>query len=378
MRIIILRSNPVLPDPRVEKEANTLLSDGNKVKVLAWNRQVGTNNAKRGTIRLDNGVLPIRWFNIKSSFGGGLKNLFPLIVFQICLITWLFKHRKTYDVIHACDFDTVIPAWICSVLFNKKYVYDIFDYYVDAFYVPKIIKPLIEKIDIFMINSANAVVIANESRKDQISKSNPKQLYIIHNSPQTSIEAEIDNNNILLNKTNKPKFVYIGILSDGRLLKEILEVFKEHSEWELHIGGFGLLEDQVREIAEKCQNIFFYGTVPYAKALKIELECDVLFAVYDPKIQNHRFSSPNKLYEAMMLGKPIIVAKNTGIDKIVDSENIGISINYSKADFEGAIKDLLANKNCFKSISKKTKELYKNEYSWDIMSQRLLTMYKNL
>ncbi|WP_187273875.1 glycosyltransferase family 4 protein [Paenibacillus sp. N3.4] len=379
MNIVFLRSNPILPDPRVEKEANTLIGLGYQVRILAWNRLAVNKKEVYGEIKVKNGSLPIRWFNIDSSFGSGLKNLLPLLFFQLCLLSWLIKHRKEYEIIHACDFDTVIPAWFCSKLLNKKYVYDIFDYYVDAFHVPRFLKPLIEKIDIFMINSANAVIIVNESRELQISKSRPKKLCVIHNSPDFEIPFEkvIENERSIFN-VNKIKFAYIGILSDGRLLKEILEVFQEHQEWELHIGGFGPYEEHIKALAENSINIIFYGRISYEKVIKIEQKCHVLFAIYDPDIPNHRYASPNKLYEAMLLGKPIIVAKGTGIDETVERFKIGISIEYNGKSFEHAVSELIKNIEDWSNMKIRTQVIYDEYFAWKIMNKRLTDLYVHL
>lgn len=54
-------------------------------------------------------------------------------------------------------------------------------------------------------------------------------------------------------------------------------------------------------------------------------------AIYDPKVPNHRYAAPNKFYEALMLGKPIVMAKNTGFDEIIEENNIGCLIEYSKS-----------------------------------------------
>ena len=104
----------------------------------------------------------------------------------------------------------------------------------------------------------------------------------------------------------------------------------------------------------------------YYDVLRLEKECDILFATYNPKIENHKFSAPNKLYEAMALGKPIIVCKNTGIDKLVDKNKLGIVINYDSNEFLKAIKLLEKNKDYESS-----KLLYNNKYSWNVMKEKL-------
>jgi len=374
MRIVFTRSNPILPDPRVEKEANSLLKFGHKVMALGWNRNLKINK-KYSQINLENGHMPIRWFNIKAEYGRGISNLLPIVRFQFMLIGWLFKHHKKYDCIHACDFDTVLPAWIASKLFRKKLIYDIFDYYVDTFRVPKRIKPFIKLIDTKIINSADSVIITNESRLKQISNSKPKRLVIIHNSPKLNYSLKINGGP---GQKNSHKFAFVGTLSKNRLINEILDVFINTPKWELHIGGFGLLEEEVKWASKQYSNIYYYGRVSYDEVLKIESDCNILFAVYNPSESNHKYSSPNKLYEAMMLGKPIIVAKGTGIDVLVKQNGIGKVIDYSGNEFKKAAEELLADKDNFDSISKKGQRLYKEHFSWDIMEQRLRQLYDSL
>lgn len=373
MRVVFLRSNPIKPDPRVEKEADSLLKAGHLVMAVAWNREI-KHHPRSGYIHLENGDMPIRWFNRRANFGGGMKNLLPLFLFQIMIFCWLIKHFRKYDSIHACDFDTVLPAWLVAKLFRKNIIYDVFDYYVDAFSVPEKFKSLIETVDIFIMNTVDTVIITNESRLNQISKSKPKNLVIIHNSPKRT-SSLFNNNKEICNQ--KPIFTYVGILQPGRLIMEIIEVFKKRKDWELHIGGFGSLEKFVREAAEHYRNIHFYGRIPYDQVLQMESRSDILFAIYDPSVPNHKYSSPNKLYEAMMLGKPLIVSKGTGIDQVVDEQEIGASINYKAHEFEAAAEKLLEMKD-LDMMKVRCTEIYNSQYSWEIMEKRLTDLYKNL
>lgn len=46
MNIVFLRSNPVNPDSRVEKEVNALLKNNHNVIILAWDRSSKTKIQK--------------------------------------------------------------------------------------------------------------------------------------------------------------------------------------------------------------------------------------------------------------------------------------------------------------------------------------------
>ena len=129
-RIVMLRTNNCMPDPRVEKEANSIITLLDcDLKIVCWDRD-GRYAQKDGSLELSNGAVPIHWFGIPAMWGGGMKkNFLPMLKFEWKLFWWLMCHHKEYDVIHACDLLTGLPAYLPCKLFRKKMVYDIFDYY---------------------------------------------------------------------------------------------------------------------------------------------------------------------------------------------------------------------------------------------------------
>lgn len=368
--VTILRSTSIKNDSRVIKEAKALSKSKYNVKILGWDRD-GFFKNNSNEIKENEKIIKIRVFKRTARYASGIKNIFKLLSFQIWLTAMLYKDRENIDIIHSCDFDTALPAKLISKLYNKKLVYDIFDYYIDSHYVPDKLKKIIEKKEISVINYADLTIICSEWRKEQIIKSKPKRLLVIHNTPDIS--------NIKTDKcvNSKFKIAYVGILQEGRLLKEIATKIKEMKDVELHIGGFGIYAEYFQKLAKENDNIFFYGTMEYNDVLKLESKCDILFATYDPSIANHKYSSPNKLYEAMALGKPIIVCNNTGIDSIVKNEQIGYSINYNAQEFKECINKLKENKKINEQFGLNAKKTY-NKYSWQQMEKRLTDAYKLL
>ena len=74
MKVVFLRSNSVMPDPRVEKEVSSLASIGHEVQIVGWNREKSKKRFSLGNKELEGIVVPITWINIKAKFGGGFKN----------------------------------------------------------------------------------------------------------------------------------------------------------------------------------------------------------------------------------------------------------------------------------------------------------------
>ena len=177
---------------------------------------------------------------------------------------------------------------------------------------------------------------------------------------------------------NTLKIGYIGILNDGRMIPEMLKAVSESKNYELLIGGFGKYESLVKEYANKYDNILFYGRVPYQKTLSIEESCDVLTAIYDPTIPNHKYAAPNKFYEALMLGKPLIMCRNTGMADIVEANQFGTLVDYNFESLKAGLQRVLENLETFRNNSKMEQDIFSKKYSWNIMEKRLINLYNEV
>lgn len=374
MNILFLRSNPINADSRIEKEINSLLKAGHNIFVFAWDRE-STHPVSKETLVYSNGEIEVFSIGIYSPYGSGFKKTVPqLAKFQLAIFEFIRKNRKNIDAVHSCDLDTGYFAVKACKVFNIKLVYDMFDYYVDTFDIPEKLKNIVKALEFNVIKQADTTIICSEKRIEQIEGSKPKKLCIIHNSPFDFQPA--GENEYKLNP-DKIKIVYVGsFVPKLRNTEALLEFTKNHSDFELHIGGMGALENTVKDYADKCENIFFYGTLPYEKVLELESACDIITALYDPSIRNHYYAAPNKFYESLMLGKPVIMATGTGMSEIVEKEDIGVVVDFDKIG-EGLI-EMKNKKSQWDDIAKKARELYDNEYSWAEMEKRLIKLYEEL
>ena len=372
-RVILLRSNPVAPDPPVEKAADALLSFGYEVTVVGWNRDEEFTE-QTDVLNLERGVAKVVRFGIPAVFGGGMKNFVGLYKFQKKLKGWLKNHRNEFDVIHAFDFDTGYVARKIAKKYGKRLVYHILDFYVESHHLPtKFLNKFVKRAEFKIINGADHSVICTEKRREQIAGSNPKKLSVIHNTPKQPSEEL----GFMLDKNTdgRARIVYVGILAGGRFIREVVNFVKSDERFELHIGGFGNMEKEIAKAAEECDRIFFYGKLPYAKTLALENSCDIMTAIYNPAVPNHRYAAPNKFYESLMLGKPVVMAKNTGFDEIIEENNVGCLIEYSEEGLAFGFNNLYEQKDNWENISSRMKELYKNSFSWAEMERRLGEIY---
>ncbi len=377
MRVVLLRSTEVMPDPPVEKMADTLMGAGHEAVILAWDRG-GVYPEKESIKKLTRFEIRMVHFGIPAVYNGGIKSNFKgMVQFQVRICRWLLQHHKEYDAVHAFDFDTGLAAMCCCRLLKKKFVYHVLDYYVDGRTLPnKLLQTMIEYLEIRVINSADVTILCTEKRREQIGKAFPKRLEIIHNTPDAMLQPS--NSFALQSNSHRMKVAYVGILSEGRRLKGTVEIIARKSTVEMHIGGFGNYEEWMQEAADRYENIFYYGKLQYKDTLALESQCDIMIATYDPSFRNHRYAAPNKFYEALMLGKPIIMARDTGYDDVILENDIGVLAEFSLEGIREAIETLQMRRAEWPEMGRRAMQLYKEKYSWEIMKRRIEQLYRSL
>lgn len=373
-RIVLIRSNPVKPYPRLEKMADCLLELGYGITVLAWDRD-SNYSPKTEQLKLVSGDVPIIRIGIKGQFSGGFKkNLKGLLKFQQFIRSWLISHKDNYDIIHAYDFDTGFTAQKVAKKLNKLFIYDIADYYVESHGLNGLLGKTVKKFENRVINNSDATIICTDERKEQIKDSQPKILEVIHNTPNLQVAEKID-----YEKSKKLRLVYVGILGTARFIDKIAQIISERDDCEFHIGGYGNnMETFFEDLSRKYNNIFYYGRIDYKKTLELEQTCDVMCAMYDPTVPNHVYAAPNKFYEALALGKPLIMAKGTGMSTVVERNNIGLVVDYNSESFSDALTWFVNNRSSIPAMEDRAKALYEEIYSWENMKNKIKQLYARI
>jgi glycosyltransferase involved in cell wall biosynthesis len=370
--VVFCRSNPIAPDPRVEKAASALAEAGYGVTLLGWDRS-GTYPTSACLRRMSLHRLPIR-----ARYGTGLHNFPPLLRWQWGLLLWLLRHRRSYDIIHACDFDTILPALLSKWLLDKRVVYDIFDFYADHLRAtPGWIKRIIRWIDLRVINRVDALILSDESRREQIRGANPRQSDVILNTPP-DLRDQFDQRGTAASK-DELRLVYVGLLQRERGLFDLLHLLAQHPSWHLGLAGFGGDQEQILAQAESLPNLHWHGRVPYQRALALTAAADVVLALYDPALPNHRYASPNKVFEAMMLAKPVVVARDTNVDRIVEKHHCGLVVPYGEIEaLEQVLTRLEDDPALRRDLGANGRRAYERYYAWSIMRARLLRLYAQM
>ncbi len=365
-KICILRTTAIDPEPRVEKTAKWLQENGFTVIIMGWDRE-GTSPSRE----IINGIT-IERSKFKGKYGAGLANLLGMVQFNLHIIKRLFEEKPI--IVHACDLDTLVPALIYCKIAKKKLVYDIFDFYAESRYVGRF-KELIRQFERWCCNKCDSIIIVHEKRIEQLEPvpdSTRKKITVLYNTPN---EIKV---NVADVKSNY--FCYVGVLHPDRGIKNVINVVKQIPTIRFIYAGYGPLENELALLSSNVTNIEFMGRVDYDTALRLEAGALAIIAFYDSSLGgNNLYAAPNKLFEALMLGKPLITSEGTLLADIVKSEDIGYVIPFGDEDLLGkTLLHIVQNPIEIEQKGKRARYLYEIKYSAEIAKERLLGIYNKI
>lgn len=371
-RVALLRSR--FPDVRLEKEARALTKGGFQAEIIAWDRKRGSPS-----IKADDGINVM-----KLELAAPPSSILVILLLPVWMCYAFTKLlRSKVDTVHAADFDACLPAMLAARIKNIPVVYDIYDLYAETMAFPFMknwLRKTISSLDRQLMEQARTIVLPDESRLSQIGEQFNEKTVYVYNSPEEKPDERILN---LASQEHEGFVLFFGgEVTEDRCLHLVIEAVTDLPEVDLKIVGpaSGAYAQQLRELASKAPNVdlqLSWHQPDYI--MKCVRESDALFAIYDPSIPNNRYSSPNKLFEAMMCQKPIIVNPGTSMDRIVQGENCGIVMeNLTTSALRSAILKLKNDAHLRVTLGKNGRAAYEERYGWSIMEQRLIEAHKRL
>jgi glycosyltransferase involved in cell wall biosynthesis len=371
-KIILTRACEVSPDVRVEKIARSLCSLGHSVSVLAWNR--GDKLPERETTSFGE----IRRFRIRAEYGSGIKLLPKMLWFWLVLFASLLKER--FDAVHACDFDTLPPALLAAKLKGKKLVYDIFDFYAEGGSVPRTLRPAIRFAEKLLMRLADSVIVVDEVRLPYLPDGVRARAEIVFNSPPDMLgRLQVSAFPRVPAKNSEFRVVYSGNLIEGRYILELAEAVSRSDGTEMIIAGFGPKEfvDKLIAKAGGCGNVSYIGkNSSMDESLALVSTADAVFSLNDPAIPNNKLMSSNKLFETMMLGKPVVVNRGTSMEEKVRTYNCGLVVeNGNPESLASALRFLREKPSMARQMGENGRRAFEKLYDWKFMTERLANLY---
>lgn len=355
-RVIVSVINDLVTDQRVNKVCQTLLSMDCDVLLVGRNMRSSPELDNRG----------YRMHRMRLMFEKG-----PLFYaeFNILLFFFLLFHKA--DMLVSNDLDTLFPNYLIKNLKKVPLVYDSHEYFTE---VPELvnrkhIQSIWKFIERKIFPKLTDVITVNDSIADLFEKDYGNRPHVVRNIPRkrgTTITVSRETLGL-------PKDKFIIILQGSginvhRGAEELVEAMEFVDNAVLLFVGGGDVIDVLKEIANRLDltdKVVFQPRVPYQQLMQYTSNADLGLTLDKPNNLNYKFSLPNKLFDYIQAGVPVLSSPLPEIEKIIKKYDVGDFIpDHSPRNIAEKINYMLSNqalmdnwkKNCIFAASELTWE----------------------
>ena len=296
---------------------------------------------------------------------------------------FFFLLFRKHDIYHANDLDTLLPMWLISSIHRKKLVYDTHEYFTG---VPEIqnryfVKKVWSGIEKFLFPKVKHVFTVNESISELYFKEYKSRPLVIRNLPEKIIINKLKSRKDLGLPENKKVVILQGSgINIHRGAEELLEAIAIQDKLFLCVVGKGDVINNLKKRSSKpdlISKVLFVDALPYEKMMQYTINADVGVSLDKPNNLNYLNSLPNKVFDYLKVGIPIVCSDLVELSKIINIYNCGILIkNHQPKSILTALNSVLDEKNY--SIFKAAALRVNNELNWENESESLINCYKKL
>ena len=169
--------------------------------------------------------------------------------------------------------------------------------------------------------------------------------------------------------------VYTGLICKDQGLERVTDAIKNLESVELVLAG-RIVDKELLNKMLTLPNVKYKGLLERSASLKLEKSSDAMVVLYDLQYRKNKLSSPNKIFEAMMCGIPLITNME---QQMVGEIGCGIIVDYNNTnEIKKAIVLLRDNLELRKKMGQNGRKAFEEKYNWDRMEQKLYEIYSNL
>ncbi|MDX1983182.1 MAG: glycosyltransferase [Bryobacteraceae bacterium] len=335
--VLMLLTNAYEPDPRVRQEALALTAAGCRVRLLAWDRDL-----KHPARESMEGVEVERVF-LASRHGRGTT--------QIFFYAWLYLKllyrgwRTRFDAVHCHDLDTLPLGVALGLLKGKPVIYDAHESFTDMLEgsVHPLVLRLLVRMENLLLRRTGLLITVGEKLRAHFAARGARRTVVVGNwKRQRDFLRTPQENAETLRRLGIPEdalvVACITQLLRDRKIEELLDAVEHCPQVHVIVGGGGVLEPLVRQRAALNPRIHYVGYIGPREIANYTCAAGVVYYGFDPENPNARFSAPNKLFEALAAGRPLITGDFGEIADVVRRADCGFVLEqYSAAAIRQAL-----------------------------------------
>ncbi len=148
----------------------------------------------------------------------------------------------------------------------------------------------------------------------------------------------------------------------------------------IFLGGGPLKEEMRRKVDRKglAEWVRFIDPVPPAGLLSLTASADIGITLLKDTCLNHRLALPNKLFEYLMAGLPVLASNLPEVGGLVNRFKVGMTVDpVDTAALAETIQYMVDNTGARAKWAGNSRRVF-SEFSWEKASARFRSAYQNL
>ena len=316
-RVIVSVINDLVTDQRVNKSCLTLHQLGYEVLLVGRKQRKSPPMDDR----------PYRTKRMKLLFEKG-----PLFYaeYNIRLFFFLLFHRV--NLLLSNDLDTALPNYFISKLKGIKMIYDSHEYFPET---PELVgRPRVQKvwkrIEGFVVPRLKEMITVCDSIAELFEQKYKVKCHVVRNIPLRAALPPKGDKNALNLPEDKHLLVLQGSgINIQRGAEELVEAMRYLDDCFLMVIGGGDVLPMLKQMTVDFHiedRVRFLPRMSYSEMMAYTQLAELGFVLDKDTNLNYRFCLPNKLFDFIQAGVPIVASHLVEIEKIIKKYNIGLFI----------------------------------------------------
>ncbi|MGU9938299.1 glycosyltransferase [Empedobacter brevis] len=362
MKILSAVLNNIETDQRLDKVCHSLLKFGFDVELIGT-----TRTTLKGKPNLNK---PYQTFLIEQKNQSSIK---MYAEFNYKLFFLLLKKADKQTVLLANDLDSLLPFYLVSKIKNLPLVFDsheIFSELPSLHNRPKT-KKVWKTLERFLVPKIKYFYTVSDGYANWFRKEYGANPAVIRNVPnRTKLN---DKQNLIFfrlpeNPNNEKILLYQGAINMSRGIDKMIKAFQYVNNCQFWIAGEGPKKTEYEQLVKELDLtncIHFLGNIPPKTLKTITPLADVGMSMEEDLGLSYRYALPNKLFDFIQAGVPVLATNLPEIKKTVQEYKVGKVIeNHSPKHLAEKLQEILTEgkKSYQENIIKAASELcWENE-----------------
>jgi glycosyltransferase involved in cell wall biosynthesis len=286
------------------------------------------------------------------------------------------------QALHAHDLNTLPVAAALAWRLRLPLVYDAHELYPEISTLSRREAGVWSLVERCLARRATSIVTVCESIAIEIESRNgvPRPLVVL-NCPDAPPPAPAAAS-LLRDRCGLPDdervVLYQGGFAPNRGLETIIEAARLLEQGTIVLMGWGQIEEELRHQIHReglGERVLITAPVPREEVVAYAVGADIGLIPYEPVGLNNTFTTPNKLFDYMAAGLPVVASRLPELVRFVEGEELGVT--FAPGDPEelaAAIDQLLIDPARLGRMRERARDAGRR-HTWARESQKLVGLY---